>query len=156
MFGKPALKATPRKPSVEGSAAIAISTEPTTDRSAVKHVDNIWLAFVRSVKTDRIHVGSLLQHGAPSRIVESTLHVAVPDDFHKRLLTNQEAFLLDHIQSHLPDELTAMVFDIREEIVTDEGETEETFDPLEYMNKKRAESPVVRAIFDEFGGELVW
>ncbi len=156
LFGKPALKATPRKPSVEGSAAVAISTEPTTDRSAVKHVDNIWLAFVRSVKSDRIHVGSLLQHGAPARIIGSTLHVSVPDDFHKRLLTNQEAFLLDHIQSHLPDELTAMVFDIKEEIVTDSGETEETFDPLEYMNKKRAESPVVRAIFDEFGGELVW
>jgi hypothetical protein len=35
-------------------------------------------------------------------------------------------------------------------------ETAPQIDPLEYFNRKREENPVVRAIFEQFGGELVW
>ncbi len=162
LFGKPALKVATRRSETtnsartEGSAAVAMPTADENERAAVKRVDGVWLSFVRSVKTDRIHVGSLLQHTAPAGLTGKKLTVAVPDDFHLRLLTNQEAFLLDHIGSHLSQPITEMKFVIRTDLKADEAETDESFDPLEYMNRKRAESPVVRALFDEFGGELVW
>jgi hypothetical protein len=56
----------------------------------------------------------------------------------------------------LPGEVKRFSFAIRHGLAVDSGETEDSFDPLEYMQRKRAESPIVRAIFDEFGGELVW
>ena len=161
LFGKPALKASPRtespaSASTQGSAAVSLPEAESEDRTSVKVVDNIWLSFVRAVKTDRIHVGSLLQHTAPALLKGSTLTVNVPDDFHRRLLTNQEDFLVDHIASHLNEQISNMRFVIRTELNAPESETDGSFDPLEYMNRKRAESPVVRALFDEFGGELVW
>ncbi|MEX0600641.1 MAG: hypothetical protein WD205_08365, partial [Rhodothermales bacterium] len=48
-------------------------------------------------------------------------------------------------------------FSIRESMdETASQETASDFDPYEYMKRKREENPVVRAIFDQFGGELVW
>ena len=163
LFGSPALRASERvrksdsTVSTEGSAAVSLDRSGTPDRSALKEIDGIWLAFVRSVKSDRIHVGSLLQHGSPSGLSGTTLQIAIPDDFHRRLLTNQADFLLGHLESHLPGgKVRNLAFRIRDDLPQDQAETDDSFDPFEYMERKRAESPVVRAIFEEFGGELVW
>ena len=161
LFGSPALKTPPRPAeqhdaSASGSPVLSLVLPESADRSSLKSIDNVWLAFVRSVKSDRIHVGSLLQHGSPSNLEGTTLQVAVPDDFHRRLLSNQADFLLGHLDSLLPGQVKRFSFAIRHGLAVDSGETEDSFDPLEYMQRKRAESPIVRAIFDEFGGELVW
>ncbi|MDX1741780.1 MAG: hypothetical protein R3178_10815, partial [Rhodothermales bacterium] len=115
-----------------------------------------WLPFVKAVKSARIHVGSLLQHTAPRRMADDLIEIDVPDDFHKRLLENQQDFLLKHARVVIHDNIRSLRFSVRADVAPPSGETAEDFDPYEYMQQKRKENPVIRAIFDEFGGELVW
>jgi hypothetical protein len=85
------------------------------------------------------------------------LTVAVPDDFHKRLLTNQEPFLVEQLRGHLPGRFNRISFSIRKDLTTlDSGPQGDAFDAEAYMERKRQENPMVRALFEEFGGELVW
>lgn len=164
LFGPPALKKHPRSSAApesrtEGSAALATISIPDPGKKSaeLREIESIWLAFVRAVKSDRIHVGSLLQHGSPAAFSAHVLTIAIPDDFHRRLLENQETFLREHLGTHSGLRVDQLRFAIRSEAEeTDESAPEESFDPHEYMNRKRQESPMIRALFDEFGGELVW
>jgi DNA polymerase-3 subunit gamma/tau len=162
LFGPPALTRKSKGSSnggrtsgtIEGSAARAAAAAEelvdTSDRIAE------WLPFVKAVKSARIHVGSLLQHTAPRRMSGGLIEIDVPDDFHKRLLENQQDFLLKHARKTIHESLRSLRFTVRADVAPPAGETAENFDPYEYMQQKRKDNPVIRAIFDEFGGELVW
>ncbi|NNE36492.1 MAG: hypothetical protein HKN13_14755, partial [Rhodothermales bacterium] len=164
LFGTPALKKQPRPSNsvkisrTEGSAALAAAPSVESDKSPeLREIESIWLAFVRAVKSDRIHVGALLQHASPADLATGKLIVSVPDDFHRRLLTNQEEFLRDQLRAHTTIQVTELHFSIRsEQAFQEEEDSVEEFDAQEYLKKKRKESPMVQALFDEFGGELVW
>ncbi|MDX1429267.1 MAG: DNA polymerase III subunit gamma/tau, partial [Rhodothermales bacterium] len=167
LFGPPALSGRQRGNgnggAIEGSAARSVASDaPATgivpDEQPRQDADSVtnWLPFVKAVKADRIHVGSLLQHTAPSTLASTQLVIDVPDDFHKRLLENQQQFLLQHARAIISETLSSLRFTIRNTVRPPEGETGEDFDPYEYMKEKRQSNPVIRAIFDEFGGELVW
>ncbi len=169
LFGPPALARKSRKNgdssgTIEGSAARSAVPDAASDEAANGKQANPdpsasmkdWLPFVKAVKAERIHVGSLLQHTAPSAVEASHIVIDVPDDFHKRLLENQQDFLLQHARRLISDSLSTLRFVVRKAVRPPEGETAEDFDPYEYMKQKRQSNPVIRAIFDEFGGELVW
>ena len=158
LFGAPALKR--KRPTAEtslqteGSAALAVDVQPERE-SPADDVERVWLKFVGSIKELRIHVGSLLQHAAPLGLTNGVLSTAVPDEFHKRLLTNQQEFLTKHLCGMTTASIKKMRFSVRPDLDNRENVQPE-FDPVEYMNQKRQENPVIKAIFDEFGGELVW
>jgi hypothetical protein len=164
LFGPPALKRQPRSSSVpgisektDGSAALAVAPIPESDKSAeLRSIESVWLAYVRKVKNDRIHVGALLQHSSPAGWQDGRLSISVPDDFHRRLLTNQEEFLREQLGSFSELRLTELYFAIRADLAL-EDETDEVvdFDPQEYVNRKCQDNPMIRALFDEFGGELI-
>ncbi len=170
LFGPPALGRRSKKNgdssgTIEGSAARSAVREAsspsapngsTSDENHGTASVKDWLPFVKAVKAERIHVGSLLQHTAPSTLKATHMVIDVPDDFHKRLLENQQDFLLQHAQRLISDSLSTLRFVVRRAVRPPEGETGEDFDPYEYMKEKRQSNPVIRAIFDEFGGELVW
>ncbi|NND71841.1 MAG: DNA polymerase III subunit gamma/tau [Rhodothermales bacterium] len=160
LFGPPALskKSGPRNSniesgSVEGSLAISVKAPSRLPDS----IEEIWLKYVSTVKSLRIHVGSLLQHGAPVDVKGSAVVVAIPDDFHKRLLDNQHEFLLKHLNAASEIQYKKIEFIIRKIAQAEGDETRKSeFDPYEYMKRKRQESPIVKSIFEDFGGELVW
>jgi len=142
-------------------AAVAVATPPAFDETGesdqVQRVKADWPDFVQAVRQDRIHVGALLDHATPLGVQSDTLSVAVPDDFHQRLLRGQHAFLIGHFERIVTGELERLDFVVREEdAATPEQETASEMDPYEHMQKKREENPVIRAIFEKFGGELVW
>ncbi len=165
LFGAPALSKKKSQEHDEPSAyfsgdggatvadvALAVEAPPL-----LQQVEAAWPRYVKNVKMARIHVGALLQHTRPVGLDGETLLIAVPDDFHQRLLGSQDAFLLQHLAETAGDEVTDLRFVVQEAV--EPAETEETaqdFDPLEYMQRKREESPVIRALFDKFGGEIVW
>lgn len=162
LFGAPALKRKRSNPdnsagtskSMEGSLALA--SRPETE-SVPESIESIWLKYVSTIKSIRIHVGSLLQHCAPISVRKDVVILAVPDDFHRRLLDNQQEFLLKHLNEASDKKYRKLEFSIRDIDPVEGVETESNdFDPYEYMKKKRQESPVVKAIFEDFGGELVW
>ena len=138
----------------DGASSAAVAAPAS---SQLQHIESAWPDFVSTVKRERIQVGALLQHCSPVRIRGNALSVAVPDDFHQRLLRSQQALLLDHLSELVTDEFSQLTFVVQENLdVPQQEETANEVDPYEYMQQKRQENPVIRAIFEQFGGELVW
>ena len=171
LFGRPALRSTdtgarPDTGRTGGSALFAGSgalapvagahVDPHFGISLQTFVD-LWPRFVRAVSEDRIHVGAMLQHGEPTAVARGVLQISVPDEFHRRLLTNQKDFLSGHLNDLLGEsDVPAFTFVIDQQL-TDEKTLEDTgLDPFEMLKSLRQENPVIRAIFDKFGGEPVW
>lgn len=162
IFGEPAIKRRTSPPSKGTDPAspsnVAVDTmdavQTEQDAGALAQA---WSQLLAIVKEDKIHVGSLLQHSRPEHFHDGTAAIAVPDAFHHRLLTHQSEYVIEQIQPLIAEPLTSIRFVIRDDLETPgKEETASNFDPYEYMQRKRQENPVIRAIFDQFGGELVW
>ena len=172
LFGKPALARKPPQngpaPAPEangpalfaGSNALATAPAQAPVRDAtpeLRALQSTWAAFVRAVKAERIHVGSLLQQGQPVVYEYGVLHVAVPDDFHQRLLTQQDAYLLQRLHDHTELSVDTIRFLIEARTAdAEDAPLPEATDPKAYLDKLRQENATVRAIFEEFGGEIAW
>ena len=159
LFGTPALKRRNSPPAFAPAAAEGDdgSDVIVAEENNVAPLLHVWDDLVTRVTEDRIHVGSLLKHSRPEDLSGDTAVVAVPDDFHQRLLTHQQDYLVAQINPLIKEPIRSMHFVIRDDLdAPTTGETASDFDPYEYMKRKRQENPVIRAIFDQFGGELVW
>ena len=167
LFGTPALRkssSTASSASPEpsdlfaGSSAVATMTPVATAPAAPPDaMTAVWSRFVQAAKSERIHVGALLQHMTPLEVNDEAVLIGVPDEFHRRLLSNQQDFLLKHLQTLDLEEVNRLTFIVREDL--DPATPEEAvpdIDPQEYMQQKRQENPVIQAIFEQFGGEMVW
>jgi len=144
-----------------GATALSAVPKPVSDPHfgvSLEKVIEAWPRFTDVVINDRIHVGAMLQHAVPSGVDNEILHVAVPDDFHKRLLTNQRVYLEGHFEQTVELETKLQLHFVVNEKVSDvKTLTDSTeFDPFEHLKTLRQENPIVRAIFDQFGGEPVW
>jgi hypothetical protein len=113
---------------------------------------------LNQIKADRIHVSALLQNAAPVDFREQTLVLSVPDDFHKRMLSSQESYLLEQLArlTARPVQRISYIVDLTGNNEPNSTESVNEIDPREYMQRKRHDNPVIRAIFEEFGGEMVW
>lgn len=156
LFGAPALKAVRSKP-VEAPAESRPEPETGSDHPsmAMTTVTTAWASYVKDVASQRIHVGALLQHATPSVIDGDTIRVAVPDEFHERLLGREAPYLSERLASVMElDAGLTMRFFVSKDVAVANEEAEP--DPLERVKKLRQDNPIIRALFDEFGGELVW
>ena len=161
-FGTPALKKVPRA-SRGGSEPVAAVQEVAVavSETAVAEVEWIkgsWDAYSSKIKQEKIHVSALLQHTAPLDIRDATLVLSVPDEFHKRMLGSQSEYLLTVLKEFVDLDVNriSFVIDLAKAEEKAASETAKEIDPYEYMQKKRKDNPVIKAIFDEFGGEMVW
>ena len=134
-------------PAAEGSTAVA--TRP-------KALASKWPHFVEHVKNRRIQIGALLQHTAVLEETDGILRIGVPDDFHLRMLGSEEPFLLQRLGELLNTHPRGMEFIVKPDIApTGRGEAP-AVDPAAYLEKQRQKNPVIQAIFEQFGGEVVW
>jgi DNA polymerase-3 subunit gamma/tau len=170
LFGPPALqkKKSPQNAADDGgpkaafAGSGALKTDPqatvaTVPLQALQRMEKAWPRFVSAVKSARIHVGALLQHTQPVDADAEVVVIGVPDKFHRRLLKSQHDFLLKHLRAQTADAIARLAFEIADGLSTDTTEDmAQEVDPYEYMKQKRQESPVVQALFEKFGGELVW
>ncbi len=159
VLGQPAIKR--RTPPAENAGSVA-TTAANTDVAVQESPDagalgRVWSDLLLQVKEDKIHVGSLLQHSRPEEFRDGAAVIGVPDEFHHRLLVNQHDYVMAQLRPLLSEPLETIRFTIRTDLdAPDSQETGSDFNPYEYMQRKRQENPVIRAIFDQFGGELVW
>ncbi len=125
---------------------------------SLQRIRDVWESFITHVSEKRIHVGAMLQHAVPAEIDRGMLQVAVPDDFHYRLLGGQSDYLEQTLSTLLQtNESIPMRFIIRDDVSDERTLVErEELDPFEHLKSLRQENPIIRAIFDEFGGEPVW
>ena len=144
----------------DGSGALAVQEAPAQEAAPVepllRRITAAWDRYVAAIKRERIHVGALLQHAKPDGVQGDVLLLAVPDDFHRRLLQTEQDILIEHLERMLGETVTSIRFVIRETLPSTGADVTDVFDAQAYMEQKRKENPVVRAIFEQFGGELVW
>jgi DNA polymerase-3 subunit gamma/tau len=179
LFGTPALADTDGPPpSGDGDSspspdddadapAAALAEQPGDGGTAtadgpppVEQLRGRWDTLVQEVRGDRIDVATCLRDATPVSVAAGALTVAVPNRFTRRSLMDQEAFLLDRVEKHLPDDtVVPSTLQLRIEEADDDGDAppdDAPPDPHALMQRLREEHPVVQAIFDEFGGEMAW
>ena len=124
----------------------------------VEWIKGSWTAYSQKIKQEKIHVSALLQHTVPLDIRDAALVLSVPDEFHKRMLGSQSEYLLTVLKEFVSIDVNriSFVIDLARAGEKEAAETTKEIDPYEYMQKKRKDNPVIKAIFDEFGGEMVW
>jgi DNA polymerase-3 subunit gamma/tau len=116
----------------------------------------IWNELLERVRKDKIQVWSLLHHTKPDRYDDGVVYIAVPNDFHRRVLASQSTYVAAHLEPLANVPVRSIRFSIHEGMDSRSEETASEFDPYDYMTRKRRENPVIRAIFEQFGGELAW
>ncbi|MEM6335805.1 MAG: hypothetical protein AAF752_04515, partial [Bacteroidota bacterium] len=169
LFGQPALKrrrpAPPQnvhpEPAGDGAQQEPEPETPIIDFHfgiSVEQIKRVWASVVADTKRDKVHVGALLQHTQPARIGRGGIvEVNVPDAFHQRLLRIEVDHIAGVLQHALQHEKTlAIEFVVDTAQSADVQESEVEADPFEHMKRLRQENELIRALFDQFGGELVW
>ncbi len=164
-FGAPALKVA-RDPSGDGSggpeAALAVSGHLAVAPAAIAvddldipfgRIKTLWPELVASIKADRIHVGTLLQSAEPKRVVRGRIEVAVPDKFSCTLLESEAVKFAAAMSELLGEKAPPLLFVVD---ATASGESTREVDPFERFKQLRHENPVIQALFEKFGAEIVW
>ncbi len=157
LFGQPAIKTIRAKP-IQKEAPPPEPEPSTGDPDGplnASSVQVVWEAYVRDVTSQRIHVGALLQHTKPISVDRGVVKIAVPDEFHERLLGRESDYLADRLRNLMSADIGLSVrFYVSKEAAVEPEEA--GVDPLERVKKLRQDNPIIKALFDEFGGELVW
>lgn len=175
LFGKPLLPRdsipTEETPSIAGGQNLTANVDTavleTVETDAMVAPDEnenpvatVWNDLLEHVKEDKIQIWSLLHRAQPEGYDKGVIHIAVPDDFHRRVLTERARYITGQLKSLTNVPIHAIQCAVCEDMSApgpdSASETATDFDPYEYMERKRKENPVVREIFDQFGGEPVW
>ncbi len=157
LFGGPALKGVqPRAaeptPRTEGSAALA--TRPADD-AGLARIARVWPRVTDGVQ--RPGLRALLTLASPKAADGGTLVLAVPDATSARTIEAGAETLLDLVDAASGVRLTQVRCDVQPgALPAHPAETAPALDPLQFIEQQRQENPVVRAIFEQFGGEIVW
>ena len=135
-------------------AAVAVAPAAT---GTVEKLIALWPQFAGDVREARRDVGTCLQHARPLHLDAGTLTIAVPDGFHKSVLGDQERLLA----RCLPGALDTLPERFRFVVTSDAAESAaaaeaKPLSPREHLQQLREDHPVVRALFDAFGGEPVF
>ncbi|MEM6644850.1 MAG: DNA polymerase III subunit gamma/tau [Bacteroidota bacterium] len=171
LFGPPALKRKPRRepkaslggdgqaatPQHDMDVAVAEPAEETSSSPPVGLADGAWQRAIDDIRGERIHVGALLQNVHVRRVSSTALHLAVPDVFHRRMLMTQHDYLLGKLSHALHIDLQRLQFTVEASSshATDVSD-HKRLDPAAYMKRLREQDPTVQALFDLFGGEIVY
>ena len=163
LFGAPALQRT-SPPSGDPSASLGDGAQGRAEAVHVGATDmhfgvslhrvrEVWPRLIDTVKAERPSVAGVLAHVEPVGVEHGTVQVAVPSAFVQRLLKSEEATFVDALAGAMGEEPPPLTFVVRA------GAAEETAAPpdrFERIKQLRHENPVIRAIFEQFGGEIVW
>ncbi len=158
LFGKPLLRAArpasdadaaPRR--TEGSAALA--SVPAPDAS-LDRLARVWPALCEEIQRPALR--ALLALATPAVFSADVLVLAVPDAASARTIEGGASTVLALVEDRMDVRPARLRCDVQPGQVAPAAETGRAFDPLQFIEKQRQEHPVVKAIFEQFGGELVW
>lgn len=116
-------------------------------------IKSLWGDLVEAMKTDRVHVGSLLAQASPHRVARGAVEIAVPDAFSKKLLESELTSFTAALTTLLEAEPPPLKFVVHQD---ESGEQKVEVDPYERLKQLRHEHPVFQALFEKFGAEIVW
>ena len=164
LFGRPAL----RRPSsgdgqTGGEAALAVPAAPSLGPGSApaKHVgpaladvQGAWPRVVEAVR-DRVgvRVAAVVKAGRPLRVRRGAVEVGLDDAFACRVADDHAEVLADVLADVLGGEAPPVRYVVAP---PDAAETGAPADPFDALKQMRQEHPVVRALFERFGAEIVW
>ncbi len=158
LFSGPALKtrrapaSTDPSPRTEGSAALSTRAIPdaTLERFAAA-----WSTLCAQV--ERPALQAMLSLSVPTAYDNDVLVLAAPDAASARTIEGGANTLIALLEHHLGLRPARLRCDVQPGLQSAAAaETGSAFDPLAFIETQRQEHPVVRAIFEQFGGEVVW
>jgi len=120
------------------------------------HLESVWELIIAQTMDGQIRLGSLLRHSKLLGVRRDHAEIAVPDDFHKRMLTGEKSDLAALINERLEVPVVDLNVVIRPELFEEAAPTGEDFDARAFLKKKCEENPAIRALVERFGGEIVW
>ncbi|MDX1529941.1 MAG: DNA polymerase III subunit gamma/tau [Rhodothermales bacterium] len=164
LFGTPALKRKP--PSTQqgpeagdGGLAEAVAVAAPTAAAdphfgvSLGRIREAWPKLVQAVRDDHLaSVAVVLAQAEPAGVEHGAVQVAVADAFTERLLRAESGAIARALGQALGEEPPPLAFVVQRP----EAETAEVADPFERIKQLRHEHPVVRVLFERFGGEIVW
>ncbi len=162
LFGTPALRrknAPDDGPSSRGDGASgpaqAVGVAPNDVHFGVSlgRVRDVWAQLIDTVKAQRPSVAGVLAHVQPVGVEHGAVQVAVPSTFVQQLLQSEQATFTGALADAMGEEPPPLTFVVR---TAEADETAAPADPFERIKQLRHEHPVIRAIFEQFGGEIVW
>ncbi len=142
-----------------GSGALAVVPDVQPSATAdLEEIRAVWPDFVQQAKQVAIRVGAVLGEGEPVALESGTLTVTVPTPFHKQLLEDHRDVLHRHLAALTSVPVSYFQYIVRNDPAPDQpaGTAKEEVNPAEYLKQRAAKDPVVRAIIEHFGGEIVW
>jgi hypothetical protein len=146
-----------------GSSALAAVPEieaPPVPTGSVELYVAVWPQFVARVRAEMLRVGALLSEGVPHALEGEALVVAVPSRFHLQTLEESRDALLKHLNEVAERPAARLQFIVlpgrAPEPDAGTAPAREQVTPTEYIHRRSQTDPVVRAIMEHFGGEIVW
>ena len=161
VFGRPALQrsggdgqsgAAPSAQTV--SPAVAGAADATPLGPALAAVTDAWPHFVAAVRERiGIRVGAIVRSGTPYRVARGAVEIAMDDAFGASVASENDRRLAAVLGEVLGGEAPPLRWVVAPAEVS---ETASPGDPFEALKQMRQHHPVVKALFDSFGAEIVW
>ncbi|PEN13238.1 hypothetical protein CRI94_11395 [Longibacter salinarum] len=177
LFGTPALKkkqssgdasgeSENRAQATSGDAAPTDDTtlpearpsEPTAEEVGVtEELSDLWPAFIKKVKADRIGVGTQLGPTQPVGFDNGVAEIGVPDNLTRERLRDKHRYLLDTLLESWDVDIESLRFVVQEpeegDETTDTADKSMPLDPHEMLTQLRERYPSVDTLVNEFGAE---
>jgi hypothetical protein len=140
---------------LEPPPIVGLETEEAAAR--VETIKKGWNAVIADMMDRQIRLGSILRHSTVFSVNGEHVGIAVPDDFHKRMLLNEKSTLGTLLTDKSEESVHDLHFSIMPELFKNsETATENEFDAKAFLKKKCEENPAIQALVERFGGEIVW
>lgn len=118
----------------------------------LQRVREAWPKLVEALRAERPSVAGVLARVQPTGVEVGTVQVAVASSFDRRLLESEKATFAAALAEVMGEEPPPLAFVVGEA----PAETAVPADPFERIKQLRHEHPVLRVLFEQFGGEIVW
>ncbi len=121
---------------------------------ALGQITDAWPRYVEAVRASLgVRVGAIVKGGRPLRVGRGAVEIGMENEFGVRVASDNE----DALREVLADVLGGEAPPVRYVVAPEEAaETGAPTDPFDALKQMRQEHPVVRALFETFGAEIVW
>jgi len=116
-----------------------------------------WDSVIADMMDRQIRLGSILRHSLVVSVSGEHAGIAVPDDFHKRMLLNEKSTLGTLLSEHSGESVHDLHFVIKPDLFKNSATASDTeFDSKAFLKKKCEDNPAILALVERFGGEIMW
>ncbi len=140
-----------------GGTATAQAEAPSPG-AAIDPVTQVWPELVRTLKQERIRVGTFLEEAEPVERSGDTVIVAVPDALYRDQLRDVQPLLIERLTALVDASVDRIRFEIRAPDDTKDDPTPDALptSPRDRLETLRDSYEALDVLFNQFGAEMAW